>query len=98
MMSTLLQRMLVALGQRGVQTPIDETLGNAYRALQQYFNAYPNVFPNAADILMAEIEGGATTVADVPNRMGHLVQMLDRLYREEELEQWAEDQETVIVS
>ena len=90
-MSTLLQRLLIALGRRGVQTPVDATLGNAYRGLQHYHEQYPAVFPHAAEILLAEVEGGATTMADIPKRMGHLVQMLDRLHREEELEAWAED-------
>jgi hypothetical protein len=96
-MSALLQKILIALGQRGVQTPIDGTLGNAYRALQRYHEAYPSVFTQATDILLAEIEGGATTLADVPQRLGHLIQMLDRLHREEELELWAEEDTVVTV-
>ena len=95
-MSSLLQRIMIALGRRGVQTPIDQSLGDAYRALRASHNQYPSIFPLAAEILLAEIEGGATSVADVPKRIGHLVQMLDRLHREEELEAWAEE-ETVIV-
>jgi hypothetical protein len=95
-MSTLLQKILTALGRRGVQTPIDQSLGNAYRALQGYQQQYPTVFAHAAEILLAEIEGGATTVPDIPKRIGHLVQMLDRLHREEELEAWAEEEVIVV--
>ena len=96
-MSTLLQRILIALGRRGIQAPVDATLGNAYRALQRYHEAYPSVFTHAAEILLAEIEGGATDVADIPKRMGHLVQMLDRLHRQEELDAWA-DEDVVIAA
>jgi hypothetical protein len=95
--SALLQKMLVALGHRGVQTPIDPVLGAAYRALVQCHDTYPSIFPNASDILLAEVEGGATGIADIPKRLGHLVQMLDRLHREEELEAWAEEQTVVVV-
>ncbi len=91
-MSSLLQRILIALGRRGVQTPIDAALGAAYRAMQRCQELYPSVFPHAADILLAEIEGGATNVPDIPKRIGHLVQMLDRLHREEELEAWASEE------
>jgi len=96
-MSNLLQRILIALGRRGVQTPIDESLGTAYRGLQSWHSQYPVAFPIAAEILLAEIEGGATVVGDIPKRIGHLVQMLDRLHREEELEAWAEDDETTVI-
>jgi hypothetical protein len=89
-LSTLLQRILIALGRRGIQAPVDATMGNAYRALQRYHEAYPSVFSHAAEILLAEVEGGATDLPDIPKRMGHLVQMLDRLHREEELEAWAD--------
>ena len=95
-MSSLLQRILIALGKRGVQTPIDSTLGTAYRAMQRYQELYPSVFPHAADVLLAEIEGGATTVNDIPKRLGHLVQMLDRLHREEELEAWTSEDVVVV--
>lgn len=96
-MSALLQKILIALGKRGVQTPIDGSLANAYRALQRYHEAYPSVFAAATEILLAEVEGGATGIEDIPQRLGHIIQMLDRLHREEELEMWAEDQ-TVIVT
>jgi hypothetical protein len=88
-MSTLLQKIMIALGRRGVQTPIDRTLGDAYRALQQCHALYPSIFPHAAEILLAEVEGGGTSIEDVPKRIAHLSQMLDRLHREEELEAWA---------
>ena len=90
-MSTLLQRILVALGRRGVQTPIDQTLGDAYSALQNHHAMYPNVFTLAAEILMAEIEGGATTVADIPQRISHIARMLDRLHNQEDAEAWADE-------
>ncbi len=96
-MSALLQKILIALGHGGVQTPIDATLANAYRALQKYHETYPSVFNQAAEILLAELEGGASTLADVPQRLGHLIQMLDRLHREEELELWAEEDIVVTV-
>ena len=96
-MSSLLQKMMVALGRRGVQTPIDASLGEAYRALQGCQRAYPGVFAQAAEILLAEVEGGATGVSDVPKRISHLAQMLDRLHREEELEAWAEEEEVIVV-
>ncbi len=95
-MSTLLQRILVALGRRGILTPIDGALGEAYRALQGCQRGFPTVFQPAAEILLAEVEGGAVDVAGIPRRIGHLCQMLDRLHREEELEAWA-DEDTVIV-
>jgi len=91
-MSTLLQKILMALGRRGIHVPIDEVLGNTYRSLQQYHSIYPAVFNRAADILLAEVEGGATGIEDIPKRMGHLLQMLDRLHREEELDAWAADE------
>lgn len=90
-MSPLLQKMMIALGQRGVQTPIDSDLGAAYRAMRQAHDGYPSIFSHAADILLAEIEGGATSVPEVPGRLAHLVRMLDRLHRDEELEAWAEE-------
>jgi hypothetical protein len=96
-MSAMLQKILIALGRRGVQVPIDATLANAYRALQRYHEAYPSVFTQATEVLLAEVEGGATNIADVPQRLGHIVQMLDRLTREEELEMWSEDQVLVTV-
>jgi hypothetical protein len=96
-MSTLLQKILVALGRRGLQTPIDKELGDAYRALQQAHRGYPSIYNHAAEILLAEVEGGATAVADIPKRIGHLCQMLDRLHREEELEAWAEESEVIVV-
>ncbi len=96
-MSSLLQRIMIALGRRGVQTPIDQNLGTAYRALRACHLQYPSVFPLGAEILLAEIEGGASNISDVPQRIGHLVQMLDRLHREEELEAWAEDETLVVV-
>jgi hypothetical protein len=96
-MSAMLQKILIALGRRGVQVPIDSVLANAYRALQRYQDTYPSVFAQAADVLLAEVEGGATNIADVPQRLGHIVQMLDRLTREEELEMWAEDRVLVTV-
>jgi len=89
--SPLLQKMMIALGRRGVQTPIDTALAAAYRAMKQALDAHPSIFPHAAEILLAEVEGGATSVADVPKRLNHLVQMLDRLHREEDLEAWAEE-------
>jgi len=91
-MSTLLQKIMMALGRRGVHVPVDEVLGQTYRALQQYHAAYPAVFNKGADILLAEVEGGATTIEDIPKRMGHLLQMLDRLHREEELDAWQVDE------
>jgi len=97
-MSALLQKILIALGRRGVQVPIDQALATAYRALQRYHETYPSVFNPAAEILLAEVEGGATDVADIPTRLGHLIQMLDRLHREEELTAWAEDQEVVVTA
>ena len=90
-MSPLLQRIMSTLGRRGVQTPIDQELGNAYRALTACQERYPSIFEHAADILLAEIEGGATTIVDIPRRVSHLAQMLDRLHRQEELEAWAEE-------
>lgn len=90
-MSTLLQRILVALGRRGIQTPIDQTLGDAYRALQHHHSMYPNVFTLAAEILMAEIEGGATTVADIPQRIGQIAKLLDSLHNQEDAAAWADD-------
>jgi hypothetical protein len=96
-MSTLLQKLLIALGRRGVQTPVDATLGNAYRALQQCHELYPSVFTHAAEILLAEVEGGATNVEGIPKRLGHLCQLLDRLHRSEELEAWAEEDQIVVV-
>jgi len=90
-MSTLLQKILIALGRRGMQTPVDKSLGDAYRALQQCHALYPSVFTHAAEILLAEVEGGATIVSDIPKRIHHLTQMLDRLHREEELEAWASE-------
>ena len=95
-MSALLQRIMIALGKRGIVTPIDQSLALAYRALQRYQEAYPSVFNQAAEILLAEVEGGATGLGDIPQRLGHLIQMLDRLTREEELDLWTED--TVIVA
>lgn len=96
-MSAMLQKILIALGRRGVQVPIDATLANAYRALQRYHEAYPSVFVQATEVLLAEVEGGATNIADVPQRLGHIIQMLDRLTREEELEMWSEDRVLVTV-
>jgi hypothetical protein len=96
-MSALLQRIMIALGRRGEQTPIDDTLGTAYRALQRYQDAYPNVFPHASEILLAEIEGGATKIADIPRRIGHICQMLDRLHRQEELDAWAAEEDVIVV-
>jgi len=90
-MSPMLQRILVALGKRGVQTPVDQQLGLAYRALQLHQENSANVFPHACDILLAEIEGGATAVADIPRRLGDLVRLLENLHRTEELDTWAED-------
>jgi len=90
-MSSLLQKILIALARRGVQTPIDQVLGNVYRALIQYHEKYPSVFVHAADILLAEVEGGATELRDVPQRLGTLCVMLDRLHRQEELDVWADD-------
>lgn len=87
-MSTMLQRMMVALGRRGVQTPIDQRLGLAYQALRQCQDANPNIFPQACEILLAEVEGGATTVADVPLRLRDLIRLLDQLHRNEDLEAW----------
>ena len=97
-MSPLLQKIMIALGRRGDQVPIDETLGAAYRALGRYQDLYPNVFNPAAEILLAEIEGGATTIQEVPRRLGHLTQMLDRLHRQEELTAWAQDDDVVVVA
>jgi hypothetical protein len=97
-MSTFLQRLMCALGRRGVQAPIDQTLGNAYRALQHAHATYPSVFPHAAEILLAEVEGGATTVDMIPKRLGLLVQMLDRLHREEELDAYAEDEGLLVAA
>jgi hypothetical protein len=95
-MSPMLQRILVALGKRGVQTPLDQRLGLAYRALQLHQENSANVYPHACDILLAEIEGGATTVADIPQRLGDLVRLLEHLHRTEELDTWAVD--TLIVA
>lgn len=94
-MSALLQKIMIAMGRRGVMVPIDESLASAYRALQRYHEAYPSVYVQASEILLAEVEGGAIGIADIPQRLGHIIQMLDRLTREEELEMWAE--ETVVV-
>lgn len=90
-MSPMLQRILVALGKRGVQTPLDQRLGLAYRALQHHQENSANVYPHACDILLAEIEGGATTVADIPQRLADLVRLLEHLHRTEELEAWADE-------
>jgi hypothetical protein len=96
-MSTLLQKIMIALGRRGVQTPIDQNLGEAYRALQRHQELYPSIFIHAADILLAEIEGGATNLEDIPKRLSQLTVMLDRLHREEDLVAWA-DQDIVIAA
>lgn len=88
-MSPMLQRIMIAAARRGIQTPIDDSLGAAYQALVTYQEAYPAVFNNAAEILLAEIEGGATAIAEIPRRMGHMLQMLDRLHRSEDLQAWA---------
>ncbi|MCC2672895.1 MAG: hypothetical protein K0Q72_5367 [Armatimonadetes bacterium] len=89
-MSPMLQRILIALGRRGVQTPVDQRLGQAYQALHYYQENHANIYPHACEILMAEIEGGATTIVDVPQRMADLVRMLDQLHRNEDLELWAQ--------
>jgi hypothetical protein len=94
----MLQRILIALGQRGVQTPIDAHLGQAYQALHFYQENYANVYPHACEILMAEIEGGATTVMDIPQRMADLVRMLDRLHRSEDLDLWAQEEGIPLVA
>jgi len=86
----MLQRILVALGRRGVQTPIDQRLGLAYTALRTAQDDNPNIFPHACEIMLAEIEGGATTVADIPERLPNLIRMLDQLHRNEDLEAWSE--------
>ena len=91
-MSPMLQRILIALGQRGVQTPIDPQLGQAYQALRYYQENHANVYPHACEILMAEIEGGATTVPGIPQRLADVVRMLDHLHRTEDLELWAEEE------
>ncbi len=96
MMSVMLQKMMVAFGRRGTACPIDQTLGDAYKALEIYHEQYPAVFTNAAEILLAEVEGGAISLADVPRRLGLIVQMLDRLHRQEELHDWSND--TVVVA
>lgn len=88
--------MLAALGRRGVQVPFDPSLAAAYRALHQCHELYPSVFGPAVEILMAEIEGGATGIADVPKRLGHLAELLDRLHRAEELDAWAEEDLIVV--
>lgn len=88
-MSAMLQRIMIAAGRRGIQTPIDDSLGAAYRSVVAYQEAYPAVFNHASEILLAEIEGGATPIAEIPRRMGHLLQMLDRLHRAEDLQAWA---------
>lgn len=93
-MSTLLQKILIAFGRRGVQVPIDQTLADVYAALARCHELYPSVFTHAAEILLAEVEGGATTCEDIPQRLPHLTQMLDRLHKQEELRAWAEDTET----
>jgi hypothetical protein len=90
-MSPMLQRILIALGRRGVQTPVDQRLGQAYQALHYYQENHANIYPHACEILMAEIEGGATTIVDVPQRMADLVRMLDQLHRNEDLELWAQE-------
>lgn len=97
-MSPMLQRILIALGHRGVQTPLDQRLGQAYRALQFHQEHSANVYPHACDILLAEIEGGATTVADIPQRLGDLIRLLEHLHRTEELEAWAEDDTLVVAA
>jgi hypothetical protein len=97
-MSPMLQRILIALGQRGVQTPLDQRLGLAYRALQYHQEHSANVYPHACDILLAELEGGATTVADIPQRLGDLVRLLEHLHRSEELEAWADEETRVIAA
>lgn len=96
-MSALLHKIMIAMGRRGVMVPIDESLATAYRALQRYQEAYPSVFAPASEILLAEIEGGAIGIADIPQRLGHIIQMLDRLTREEELEIWTENSGVVSV-
>jgi hypothetical protein len=90
-MSPLLQRLMIALGRRGVPVPIDTTLGNAYQAFQQCHEAFPSVFTHASEILLAEVEGGATSLTEVPARIAALCTMLDRLHRREDLAAWAED-------
>ena len=95
-MSTLLQKLMIALGRRGVQTPIGDELAAAYRALQEHHAAYPTAFGNAADILLAEVEGGATALAEIPTRIDHLCRMLDALYRQEELDALAEEPTVVV--
>lgn len=97
-MSPMLQRILVALGKRGVQTPLDQRLGLAYRALQLHQENSANVYPHACDILLAEIEGGATTVADIPQRLADLVRLLEHLHRTEELAEWAEDSSLLVTA
>ena len=97
-MSTLLQRIMIALGRRGVQTPIDEHLADAYRALQRCQESYPSVFPHAAEILLAEVEGGATDLETIPRRIIHVSQMLDRLHRQEELDAWAEEEGVLVAA
>ena len=90
-MSILLQKIMIALGHRGIACPIDQTLGNVYQALNVFHEQYPAVFMNAAEILLAEIEGGAVGLGDIPKRLGQIVQMLDRLHRQEDLQVWAEE-------
>jgi len=96
-MSNLLQKIMMALGRRGVQVPIDSTLGAAYRSLQEYQAQYPAVFPTAAEILLAEVEGGATGITDIPKRVGHLCEMLDRLQRQEDLTAWSDPDRLIAV-
>ncbi len=96
-MSNLLQKIMMALGRRGVQVPIDSVLGMAYRSLQDYLSQYPAVFPAAAEILLSEVEGGATSVTDIPKRMGHLCEMLDRLQRQEDLAIWTDPDRMIAV-
>lgn len=96
-MNPLLHRVMVALGRQGHQVPIDDTLGAAYRAFQHYQRSHPTAFGPATDILLAEVEGGATKLDQVPKRLGHLVQMVDRLQRENEVEAWVDDLDSVTV-
>lgn len=95
-MSPLLQKLLVAFGRRGVVVPIDETLGELYRQLGAYHDQYPNVFNNAVEVLLAEVEGGGLDVGDVARRLGRLLHMLDRLHRQEDLEAWVSEPITIV--
>lgn len=95
-MSPLLQKLMIAFGRRGVSVPIDQNLGKLYESLDEYHDQYTNIFNNAVEILLAEVEGGALELNEVGDRLGRLLYMLDRLHRQEDLEAWASDPVIVV--